>query len=145
MPINSPAKKPSRAYLRALHTPVRVELGPLSNSARVSICYSELAWRKAAPAGSLNKYDKYCETPAEIWRFSTDKLVLVCFDMEKLEPLSLDRAAGLMAHEATHVAQQIAKFIAEEGPLSEEVQAYVVQWVTSACWFHLPRDRIRKK
>ncbi len=124
-----------------MNKPIVVEMGPLGHSVVVKICFSEAAWRKAMPKDSLDRYDIYCKTPAECWLLRGEKTVLVCFDMKQMNAMSLASAVGLIAHEATHVAQFVATAIEEQGPLSDEVQAYVVQHVTAACWHHLPRKK----
>lgn len=52
--------------------------------------------------------------------------------MEKQGERSVEQVAGLVAHEATHVAQRLWEQIGESRP-GDEAEAYLVQMITQSC------------
>lgn len=64
--------------------------------------------------------------------FVKDGETTVIITMDKPGKRSVEQVAGLIAHEAVHVAQSLWRDIGEESP-GREAEAYLVQHITQCC------------
>lgn len=64
--------------------------------------------------------------------FVKDGETTVIITMDKPGKRSVEQVAGLIAHEAVHVAQSLWRDIGEESP-GREAEAYLVQQITQCC------------
>jgi len=112
---------------------------------KLTLCTSEkMYWRqhrklsKRWPAphwvseghAAMHKYDQKHGSP----------LIVVCIDDKTRRAVEV---AGLLAHEAVHVKQQLMRYVGEAEP-SDEFEAYVVQNITQNLLDEYARQKKRR-
>ena len=97
---------------------------PMFNYAVVLITNEE-GWKDIAP--SLSRVDQHwlADSCACVW--ANGATSVVCLD--PTDPQELHTYAGTVAHEATHVFQNMCEYISDDKP-SDEFEAYLIGYIT---------------
>lgn len=108
--------------------------GPLP--IKVAYAPNKKAWKIALKQIGLKPdVEPYPENAGRLTTFMGTKFpeLVAIVTLNNTRQFDVDSIAGLIAHEATHVAQELARFVYpynDKARLDAETEAYCVQWVT---------------
>lgn len=82
-----------------------------------------------------------CPATTHYFKHETGSMsCIICFDMEQMDAMKMDKVIGLIAHEAVHAMQFTVNCMRDDNP-SDEFQAYITQGVTMFCFNHWKDNR----
>lgn len=87
---------------------------------------------KRIKAGDVNFAASNHADASTISMIDEDGVLCVFVTLGSIKGKTFAQIAGLIAHEATHVAQSLWEHIGETNP-SRETEAYFIQFVTQSC------------
>lgn len=125
-----------------------IDLGPFRAIDCLVAC-DELTWRKVflSQAPDAGAHGPWIPGPgcASVWGNQEEQLLCVCLDPAIIRRADKAWAATVVAHEASHVATFLNRWMEPNEEFSNETRAYLTGLVAGECWRAMEAHHARRK